>query len=285
MSFLSTQVPVQLSILGVIIGFIILIAVMATLSYFIMYWNDIRTKNPELHVLRKARKHPYPPIIALVDGAGKIILSIGEKEKKSDVQFKKDDYGLLIDPAILTKQPKSSLADGTTVYFYGTDTYFPTDPLSMRTIRQLIHHMRKEFQVFEYINNDIVLMELLFKEGSDLLFDCGTVISRMELDAVIEVEQDGEVIKRQLVEPEELAYAIEQSKSQLKTVKVSNGFFSFNEGLSRLPLATVAGDFKRAIQLVQQASELKKDDDMMFKAAVAFAVVVGAIVVATIALK
>lgn len=285
MSVLSTKIPVSISILEVLVGVALLLALFVALGYFVSFWNNIRKKHPELPVFRIARKFPFPPIIALVDGAGKIMFFNGLKKKKSDVQFNKDDYGLLIDPAILTKKPRSSLADGTPVYFYGTDTYFPTDPLAIRSIMQLINYMRNEFKIFEYINEDIILMELLLKEGDDLLKDCETVIKRIELDKIVTVEQDGVEVERQIVEPEELAYAIEVSKMELKTEKISNGYFSFNDGLSRLPLGTVAGDFKRAIQLAETAAKAENTKDPLIIAAIAFAVIVGVILLAYMVTK
>jgi len=285
MSVLSTKIPVEISILEVLVMLALVLALFVALGYFVSFWNNIRKKHPELPVFRISRKFPFPPIIALVDGAGKINFFNGIKKKKSDVQFKKDDYGLLIDPAILTKKPRSSLADGTPVYFYGTDTYFPTDPLSMRAIMQLIHYMRREYNIFEYINDDVILMELLLKEGDDLLMDCETVIKRIELDKMVMVEHEGETIERQIVEPQELAYAIEVSKLELKTERITNGYFSFNDGLSRLPLGTVAGDFKRAIQLAETAAKAENEKDPLMMVAIAFAVVVGVVLIAYMVTK
>lgn len=263
-----------------------LFAIVIGLSYvyFLTYVLDIKTKQPELDVLRASRKKPFPPVIALVDGAGKIMFFNGVKDKSSDVSFRKKDFGLMIDPAILTKKPRSHLIDGTPIYFYGTDTYFPVDPLGARAVVSLIKQARRDYPVFGDIKDDVVIMELLQKEGDDLLKDCEKVLKRFRLNEEITYvdNETQETTQRPKVIATELSCAIEDLKSELKERKIDTGWFSINEGLERIPLGTVSGDFKRAIQLSEVAAQNDMGDfeKKWMAVAIVFAVIVGVMVVA-----
>lgn len=291
LGFLSTAIPINTTItpLMILIVLTVIGGFMIALFYLFSYWNNIRSKMPELDVLQQCRKRPFPPLIIIIDGAGRMLFFVGEKDKKTDVKFKKDDYGLLIDPAILTKKPKSTLIDGTTVYLYGTDTYFPIDPLGARGIVQVIRQIRKEFALFDYVKDDVVIMELIMKEGDDLLKDCETVMQRIDANqGVQEIDPDtGEIIEREEVTALELKYAIEESKKKFKTYGVSDGYFSFNDALERIPLGSTSGDFNRAIQLAQygERNEMGSTEQKWWIAAMVFSIVAGVLILAVLILK
>lgn len=286
----AIRIPInfELDIWSAVIAFAILVGLGIVFMFLLSYYFDIKNKQPELDVLRQCRKKPFPPLVIQADGAGQLTFFAGVKEKKSDVAFnKKDSNGMLLDPAILTKKPRNHLVDGKSVYFYGTDTYFPVDLLGSRAIISIIHQARAEFEVFDWIKDDVVIMELLQKEGDDLLVDCERVLKRFRLDEPIvvldeELDEDDEQMQRPKVLPIELSYAIEKLKGQLKDRRIENGWFSINEGLDRLPLGTVAGDIKRALQL--EAVATQNDQGEVEKkwiiAATVFAIVAGVLILA-----
>ena len=284
LSAIIIPINFELDIWSAVIGFAILAAIGIAFMFLLSYYFDIKNKQPELDVLRQCRKKPYPPLVIQADGAGQLTFFAGVKEKKSDVAFmKKDSNGMLLDPAILTKKPRNHLVDGKSVYFYGTDTYFPVDLLGSRAVVSLIHQARVEYEVFDWIKDDVVIMELLQKEGDDLLIDCERVLKRFRLDEpIIVLDDDGEQVQRPKVLPTELSYAVEKLKGELKDRRIESGWFSINEGLERLPLGTVAGDIKRALQLeaVATLNDSGEMDKKWIIAATVFAIVAGVLILA-----
>ena len=284
LSAIIIPINLELDIWSAVIGFAILAAIGIAFMFLLSYYFDIKNKQPELDVLRQCRKKPYPPLVIQADGAGQLTFFAGVKEKKSDVAFmKKDSNGMLLDPAILTKKPRNHLVDGKSVYFYGTDTYFPVDLLGSRAVVSLIHQARAEYEVFDWIKDDVVIMELLQKEGDDLLIDCERVLKRFRLDEpIIVFDDDGEQVQRPKVLPTELSYAVEKLKGELKDRRIESGWFSINEGLERLPLGTVAGDIKRALQLeaVATLNDSGEMDKKWIIAATVFAIVAGVLILA-----
>lgn len=284
LSAITIPINFELDIWSAVIAFAILAAIGIAFMFLLSYYFDIKNKQPELDVLRQCRKKPYPPLVVQADGAGQLTFFAGVKEKKSDVAFmKKDSNGMLLDPAILTKKPRNHLVDGKSVYFYGTDTYFPVDLLGSRAVVSLIHQARAEYEVFDWIKDDVVIMELLQKEGDDLLIDCERVLKRFRLDeSIIVLDDDGEQMQRAKVLPNELSYAVEKLKGELKDRRIENGWFSINDGLERLPLGTVAGDIKRALQLeaVATMNDSGEMDKKWIIAATVFAIVAGVLILA-----
>ncbi len=284
LSAITIPINFELDIWSAVIVFAILAAIGIAFMFLLSYYLDIKNKQPELDVLRQCRKKPYPPLVVQADGAGQLTFFAGVKEKKSDVAFmKKDSNGMLLDPAILTKKPRNHLVDGKSVYFYGTDTYFPVDLLGSRAVVSLIHQARAEYEVFDWIKDDVVIMELMQKEGDDLLIDCERVLKRFRLDdPIIVLDDDGEQIQRPKVLPSELSYAIEKMKGELKDRRIESGWFSINDGLERLPLGTVAGDIKRALQLeaVATMNDSGEMDKKWIIAATVFAIVAGVLILA-----
>lgn len=221
----------------------------AAAAYFGQYYFGMRSKNPELHVLNKARDSPFPPVITMVDPTGRQLYFNGEKERREEAKLKNEDYGLLIDPLLMGKLPESRLVDGSRQYFYGAGFYFPTSPNGARTIVQLVRKIRSEYPQLNFIRDDITIIELLFKTGSDLPKDIETVIKQYPLedyygnDAIQELGIDKSLLPEQLAST--LADTFEEIKGKLKQWKVEPGWFSMHEGLSLLPIGTQSNDMKR----------------------------------------
>jgi len=208
--------------------------------YFGQYYFNMKSKNPELHVLNKARDAPFPPVITMVDPSGRQLYFNGDKERREDAKLKNEDYGLLLDPMLMGKLPESRLEDGTRQYFYGTGFYFPTSPNGARTIVQLIKKIRKEYPMLNFIRDDITLIELLFKAGSDLPKDIETVIKQYPLE-----DYFGDDVVQQDINVDVLTSTFEEIKGKLKAWKVTPGWFSMHEGIALLPIGTQSNDMKR----------------------------------------
>jgi len=224
----------------VTIAGVIVFILFAASAYFGNYYFNMRRNNPELHVMSAAREQPFPPIITMVDPAGRNLFFNGDKEKKEDAKLKNSDYGLLIDPLLMGKLPESRLADGTRQFFYGAGFYFPASPNGARTIVQLVRRIRKEYPQLNFIRDDITLMELLFKTGADLPKDIDTVIQQYPLEDFF-----GDNVEYHDINVNSLTATFEEIKGKLKAWKVEPGWFSMHEGLSLLPIGTQSNDMKR----------------------------------------
>lgn len=263
------SVDLPLEIIGIAgIGAMILIV---GFIYFLMYWLDMRSKNPELHVFNTARNKPFPDVVSMVDLSGRHLFFNAVKDKPYDVKLKKDDYGLLLDSRLASKRPKSRLEDGTSIMYYGTNFHFPIDPNGARAVVQLITKIRKEFPKINFIRDDIVPLELLTKSGDDLLHDAGTVLEMYPYE-------EGEARIRT---PEELVETIEEIKGKLKEWRVEPGFFSMKDALSLLPIGTTSSDMKRAVTIekINTQNELGKPLEWWKELSGPFMLMVGAIVV------
>jgi len=227
----SYNIPME--IIGIVLG--IIMALIGAVFYFGTYWYDMRKKNPELDVFLKARKPPYPPIISMVDLSGRMFCFVGEKDKPHDVKFKKDDFGLLLDPRFASKAPRTRLEDGTTILFYGTNFHFPLDLNGARAIVQTVKKIRHEYPELDFIRDDIVLLELLTKEGEDLYHDVREVLHRYPQE-IEEIEEPSSIhlpkirlpkslrriISKEEIEENENAGVIEPQKETDKTDKTEN---------------------------------------------------------------
>lgn len=211
--------------------------------YFFMYWSDMRSKNPELHVFNKSRHKPFPDVVALIDLSGRHFFFNAEKEKPHDVKLKKDDYGLLLDSRLASKRPRSRLEDGISIMYYGTNFHFPVDPNGARTIVQLVRKIRKEYPALNFIRDDIVLMELLTKSGDDIAHDIGVVLEMYPLEAPESPIEAKTMTKTTLV------HLFEEIKGKLKEWRVEPGWFTMKEGLELLPIGTTSADMKRAVTI------------------------------------
>lgn len=174
---LSPEGMIILDITGILVLALAFLAMFGALAYFASYWMDLRQKCPELDVYLAARKKPRPLIVNLVDLSGRILTFKGTKARPQDPHLKKDDYGLLLDPRLASKMPKSTLEDGTPILFYGANFHFPISPNGARTMVQLIRKIRKEYPQLNFIRDDIVIMELLTKSGEDLPRDITNVLA------------------------------------------------------------------------------------------------------------
>lgn len=258
------SVDLPLDILG-LIGLIFL-GLVGGFIYLLMYWMDMRSKNPELHAFNKARSKPFPDVVSLVDLSGRHFFFNAEKDKPHDVRLKKDDYGLMLDSRLASKRPRSRLEDGVSVMYYGTGFHFPVDPNGARTIVQLVRRIRKEYPQLNFIRDDIVLMELLIKSGNDIAHDVNIVLEMYPLEAVEETTEtktvtlkskvrkalygeEKETDKILYVTSNELVDTIEEIKGKLKEWRVEPGWFSMKEGLELLPIGTTAADMKRAVTI------------------------------------
>lgn len=225
----------------VTIAGIIIMAAIGAAVYFGDYYFSMKRNNPEIHVFNRARKAPFPPIITMVDPSGRQMHFNGEKERKEDAKLTNADYGLLCDPLIVGKLPHSALEDGTRQYFYGTGFYLPVDPNGARTIVQLVKKIRAEYPKLNFIRDDVTLIELLFKTGTDINKDIETVIQLYPLENYVGNE---EITSDDITVPK-LVTTFEEIKGKLKKWKVEPGWFSMHEGLALLPIGTGNRDMSR----------------------------------------
>ncbi len=220
----------------------------AGLVFFGTYWLDIRSKNPELAALNDARKKPFPPVIGLVDLSDRVLFFSGVKDKPHDVKLKKSDYGLLLDPRLASKMPKSRLEDGTPFLLYGVNFHFPISINGARTIVQVIRKIRDEYPKINFIRDDFVLLELLTKSSSeDLYHDIKEVLKTYPVEAESE----------DIITEEILANTIEEIKSRLKDWGIKSGWVSLKEGIDSLPIGTTSMDMKR---VETTARDLERND-------------------------
>lgn len=249
----------------------------AAAAYFGQYYFGMKSKNPELHVLNKARDFPFPPVITMVDPTGRQLYFNGEKERKEEAKLKNEDYGLLIDPLLMGKLPESRLVDGSRQYFYGAGFYFPTSPNGARTIVQLVRKIRKEYPQLNFIRDDITLVELLFKTGSDLPKDIETVIKQYPLE---DYYAGNDAVLDQNIDVDTLVALFEEIKGKLKAWKVEPGWFSMHEGLSLLPIGTQSNDMKRleTITKINTMNDVLKEPPV-WEGLLKIAVIVGGLLV------
>ena len=262
-------------------GAVFLFCSVGAAVYFGNYYFDMKRKHPELHVMQKARTKPYPPVVAMVDPSGRSFYFNGEKERKQDCKLKKEDFGLLLDPNTVSKMPRSRLEDGTQVFYYGAGFHFPVDPNGARTIVQLVRKIRIEYPKLNFIRDDVVLLELLTKSGTDLPIDIANVMKMYPLEAYYEemaknaCEAPGGLFKKKGSKTEErrptyteitideLAEMIEEIKGKLKTWHVEPGYFSMHEGMNLLPIGTMSSDMKR----LETVTKINAMNDMAKEAA------------------
>ncbi len=269
------------------IGFaaLIILAMFLGLVFLGNYYMDIRSRHPELHVLQTSRKKPFPPVIAMVDPSDKLLLFNGILEKKTDIKLAKKDYGLLIDPHQVTKMPKSRLEDGTGMFLYGAGFHFPTSPNGARTLVQFVSKIRKEYPKLNFIRDDLVLIELFTKSGTDLPTDIINVLKMYPLETpVVDIErfermdinEMGRLSEKELTDyikeqeqketkltVDEIVEMVDDIKGKTKGWQVQPGYFSMHDGIALLPIGTMASDMTRleTITKMNTANDLLKDAD------------------------
>ena len=275
-------------ILGLFLGFF----------YFANYYMEIRRKHPELDILNRSRNRPFPPIIEIVDPSDKTLMFNGVLEKKTDIKLAKKDYGLLIDPKQLTLMPKTRMEDGTNRFFYGAGFHFPTSPNGARTIVQFIDKVRKEYPKLNFIRDDIVLIELFTKSGTELPKDVKNILKMYPLEnpiitidesermgfeeiALMDEKEQLEYHKKQADKEDRLTVdkiveLVEDVKSKIKGWKVEPGYFSMHDGIALLPIATMSSDMTRleTITKMNTANDFMKAPDP-WMATVKFVALVG----------
>lgn len=263
------SIELDLLQIGMVAGVIIIEFI--GLLYFGNFWYDIKTKMPDVYARQTAAKKKLP-IIELMLGSGRILVGIGDKDKNYDLKFKqKEDIGFLVDPALLSKHPHNHYPDGTPRYEYGTDFHFPNDSLGIRGVISVIRNIRKEYPLLDRIRDDFVFLELLSKEGEDLINDCTFVLSRYE------AESDDDIITA-----ESFAETIEEIKTNLKKWKVESGFYTNKQALDRLPFGTFAKDIEAIEEITELNARNELDTKMkeMWMYVTIFAAVVGVPVIA-----
>lgn len=233
---------------------ILFMALIIGLVYFFIYWSDMRSKNPELHVFNTARHKPFLDIVALIDLSGRHFFFNAEKDKPHDVKLKKDDYGLMLDSRLASKRPRSRMEDGISIMYYGTNFHFPVDPNGARTIVQLVRKIRKEYPQLNFIRDDIVLLELLTKSGEDIAHDIDIVLEMYPLVTICKtdikkVPNGKEKDKIECITKDDLIKLMKDIKGKLKDWRVEPGWFSMKEGLELLPIGTTSADMKRAVTI------------------------------------
>lgn len=267
--------------------------------FFGNYYFDMKSKHPELHVLQKARKAPFPPVVAMVDPSGRAYFFNAEKEKKQDCKLKKEDYGLLLDPNTVSKMPKSRFEDGTQLFLYGAGFHFPTDPNGARTIVQQVRKIRDNYPQLNFIRDDIVLMELLTKSGTDLPRDIEKVMKMYPVEEYFEDLEKGwesnpkkrnkreqEQIDSQLgfknITGEDITTVIEDIKGKSKLWRVEPGYFSMHEGTALLPIGTMSSDMKRleTITKINTMNDMAKEAAPWDSLVRFFLIIMAAIVIA-----
>lgn len=245
------MVSVSLDLIQLGIGFAFIFIEFLIIMWLGIFWYDIKTKMPDIYARQYAKKKKQP-LINLFLGSGRILTGTADKDKKYDLKFKqKDDVGFLVDPALLSKHPHDHYTDGTPVYNYGIDFHFPIDSLGVRGIISLIRNIRKKYTELDRIRDDFVFMELLSKEGEDLVKDCEFVLDRYEAET-----------KEDILTSQELASTIEEIKTNLKRWNVEPGFFTIKQALDRLPFGTFAKDIEAIEEITESNARSELDNRM-----------------------
>ncbi len=297
---LNMDIPIEIIIGAAVFVLVLFLAVVFLGTYYM----DIRSKHPELHVLQTARKKPFPPVICMVDPSDKMLMFNGIKEKKTDIKLKKGDYGLLFDPYQTAQMPKSRLEDGTGMFMYGVGFHFPVSPNGARTIVQFINKIRKEYPKLNFIRDDIVLLELFTKSGTDLRKDIVNVLKMYPLEnPIIDVDASNRIsdqalsvlseeerieyfvqqqIKESKITVDEIAEMIEDSKGKTKGWKIESGWFSIHDGISLLPIGTMSSDMARleTVTKMNTANDLMKEPDQWMNTLKFIAIVGGMLILA-----
>jgi len=264
---------------------LMILALFLGFFYFANYYMEMRSKHPELHVFQVSRKKPFPPVIEMVDPSDKTLMFNGVLEKKTGIKLAKQDYGLLIDPRQVTKMPKTRMEDGTNRFFYGAGFHFPVSPNGARTIVQFIGRVRKEYPKLDFIRDDIVLIELFTKSGTDLPKDVKSILKMYPLEtsfisvdefdrktfeelSIMDTKDQLEYQKTQLEKEERLTVdkivdMVEDAKGKIKGWTVQPGYFSMHDGISLLPIGTTASDMARleSITKLNDANDMAKTPD------------------------
>ena len=262
---------------------LLIVALFLGFFYFFNYYLEMKRKHPELHVLQLARKKPFPSVIVMVDPSDKTLMFNGVLEKKTDIKLNINDYGLLIDPHQVTKMPKTRMEDGTSVFYYGAGFHFPTSLNGARTIIQFIAKIRSDYRLLNFIRDDIVLMEMFTKSGEDLPKDIKSILNMYPLEkpvVSIDILSEKDIFPL-LTEDEKIDYylkkgeddnqltvqkiveIVEDAKSKVKGWQVHPGYFSIHDGISLLPIGTMASDMSRleTVTKMNTANDFMKAPD------------------------
>ena len=224
---------IQLGMIGVLI-----LILFGLTMFFGMFWWDIKTKFNDVYVRQYCAKNMLP-IIRTINGAGREAWLIGDKDKDYDLKFKGKERNVLVDPAYLSKMPSNHLSDGTALYDFHTNFHFPIDKVGVSGVVSMFRKIRAEYVQLVPIRDDFVILELMGKNSKDLIDDCEKVLGRFDVD-----EKD--------CSPEDLAYIIEDIKSNLKNWQIEQGFMSVNQAVSRLPFGTFAVDIAQIEEVTEQ---------------------------------
>lgn len=233
------------------VGILILILFGLTM-FFGMFWWDIKTKFNDVYVRQYCAKKRLP-IIRTINGAGREAWLIGDKDKDYDLKFKGKERNVLVDPAYLSKMPSNHLPDGTALYDFHTNYHFPVDKVGVSGVVSMFRKIRNEYAQLLPIRDDFVILELMGKNSKDLLEDCDKVLGRFDVD-----ESECSAA--------DLAFIIEDIKSNLKNWQIEQGYMSVNQAVSRLPFGTFAVDIAQIEEVTEQNYENefgKRQSEMM----------------------
>jgi len=237
----------QLGMVGVLI-----LILFGLVMFFGMFWWDIKTKFNDVYVRQYcAKKHL--PIIRTIDGAGREVYLIGDKDKDYDLKFKGKERNVLVDPAYLSKMPSNHLSDGTPLYDFHTNFHFPIDKVGVSGVVSMFRKIRSEYAQLIPIRDDFVILELMGKNSADLEDDCEKVLGRFDVD-------------KEDCSPTDLALVIESIKANLKEWKIEQGYMSVNQAVSRLPFGTFSIDISQIEEVTEQNYENefgKRQSEMM----------------------
>jgi hypothetical protein len=238
---------VQLGMIGVLI-----LILFGLTMFFGMFWWDIKTKFNDVYVRQYCAKKRLP-IIRTINGAGREAWLIGDKDKDYDLKFKGKERNVLVDPAYLSKMPSNHLSDGTALYDFHTNFHFPIDKVGVSGVVSMFRKIRAEYAQLVPIRDDFVILELMGKNSKDLLEDCEKVLGRFDVD-------------KSECSAADLAFIIEDIKSNLKNWQIEQGYMSVNQAVSRLPFGTFAVDIAQIEEVTEQNYENefgKRQSEMM----------------------
>ena len=255
---------------NLLIGAGVLIAILSLSTYFgLSFYFTVNKQAPSIIVLRKAFKQ-NKPVIEVEDGTGNIVHFVGEKNKKWDVEFKKKDYGLKIDPMYSTISPSERLPRGVPIFRYRINLHFPVDARGAHGLITLVHHIRTspEYAILDVIRDDMTIIELIDMDADDL--ESSLVLKMKEFDPYFEEEKE-------VVRLAAMMEVIETIKEALPTLNVKSERLSVADALKYIPTAFTAQDLNKVLQMVEFRAKKESGEQIkILTYAIAGAIVIGA---------
>lgn len=305
---------------------LIVIALVLMLSQVphVYFWFERRKWNPEGEVFIEARKNGYP-IIEEVAMNGFTIFKLGKKDVKGDPIFAHDrntHQGVHLDPRLSSGGVPKEHIRGAELMHYSTAISISMSSRTALAMSTIIKHVRKNYEQLNFLPDELII-ELAYKNRSDLLHDCRNITEIYDFEGKIEVpekvleafkEDVTEQLRTKLMEfgedreptKDEIELIYQQNlkaykkqyqartlseivkKIQDETVTIpveTEKYFSFAEAFQRTPLATFASDLQNVVTMVELMSELKHGKENQIKILIYVIAIVGIFIGGAVAMN